>query len=332
MKCSVIIPAFNAGETIRKCLESVFNSDFKDFEVIVVDDASTDDTLKIAQEFPAKIIKIKHQRGKSYARNTGASHARNIGEKKAECDILVFIDSDIVIGKDTLGKIVTIFEKRPEITSIAGVLSKTHSNKNYFSQYKNLYMNYILNKCPEYVDFIYGSCCAIRKEHFESYDLTYTFGQDTELGARLSVKGHKMLLDKDIQVVHLKKHSFLSFVRNDFIIPYYWSRLFIEQRKWKGLLKRKRVFHARGAQLLSIIVSFLLLLSVFINSFMGIFFFLCFLSLNAYFFLFLYKERGFTFMIRSVFITLLDMFVMGIGVIFGFAACIKPKRNKQING
>lgn len=82
---SVIIPVFNREETIKRALESVFNQTYKDFEVIVIDDGSTDKTLSLAKEFPVEIITQK---------NHGVSHARNRGIEKARGEYIALLDSD----------------------------------------------------------------------------------------------------------------------------------------------------------------------------------------------------------------------------------------------
>jgi Glycosyltransferases involved in cell wall biogenesis len=98
---SAVIPVYNGKKTVGDCLESVFNSDYKNFEVIVVDDKSTDNSLEIISKFPCKVIKVNN--------NVGAAAARNRGAEASRGEVLFFLDSDIVIEKDTLDKIVKNF-------------------------------------------------------------------------------------------------------------------------------------------------------------------------------------------------------------------------------
>jgi len=309
MQCSVIIPAFNAGKTIGKCLTAIFNSDFKEFEVIVVDDASKDNTVAVAGEFGCKINSLNKNSGSSYCRNTGAEAAHG--------DILVFIDADVVINKTTLGKIVETLSSKTDIVGIVSIFSKPYPNSNFFSQYKGLYMHYIFNKCPSYIDFIHSSCFGIRRKYFEPYDVTYKIGEDTELGMRLSSKGYKILLDKDLEVIHLKKYSFGAFIKNDFKVPYAWTRLLIERKVLNRLARKRRFFHARGTQLLSIAASFLLLGAIFLSPILAVLFGVFFIALNSHFLLFLYNEKGPLFAIKAVFVTWIDALVMGAGVMAG---------------
>src|SRR3989344_8458689 len=103
---SIIVPVYNDQVFLEKCLTSIFSSDYKDFEVIVVDDHSKDNSVNIAKKFPCKIIELKT--------NEGVANARNQGADTAKGDILVFFDSDIMIEKDTLSK----FAKAHEDSSI----------------------------------------------------------------------------------------------------------------------------------------------------------------------------------------------------------------------
>ena len=98
---SVIIPIYNSISTIKECLDTVFNSDFKNFEVIVISDNSTDDSVKIAKEYKCKIIELPENNGPAFARNVGADNAKG--------DILFFVDSDVIIKKNALTHISEIF-------------------------------------------------------------------------------------------------------------------------------------------------------------------------------------------------------------------------------
>ena len=100
---SLIIPFFNSDQTIKECLDSVFNNKFKDYEVITVSDKSTDNSLNIVRNYNCKIIELNENRGPAFARNTGANSASG--------DVLFFLDSDCILKNDALNNINTIFRK-----------------------------------------------------------------------------------------------------------------------------------------------------------------------------------------------------------------------------
>ena len=95
MKISIIIPVYNSSLTLNECLNSIFSSKYYDFEVIVVSGNSTDNSVEIAKKYKTKIIELTENKGPALARNRGA--------EIAEGEILLFIDSDVIINKDTHG-------------------------------------------------------------------------------------------------------------------------------------------------------------------------------------------------------------------------------------
>ena len=89
-KISVIIPVYNAQEYLKDCLDSVLNQTFKDFEVICVNDNSTDESLNILKDYERKDNRLTILTGKG----TGAGGARNVGLNSAKGEYLLFLDAD----------------------------------------------------------------------------------------------------------------------------------------------------------------------------------------------------------------------------------------------
>ena len=100
-KISVIIPVYNAEKTIRRCLESIMSSEYEEYEVIVVDDGSTDNSASILFEYANRDrrVKIINQP------NSGPSIARNKGLELAEGEIIAFVDSDDYVRNDYLDQL-----------------------------------------------------------------------------------------------------------------------------------------------------------------------------------------------------------------------------------
>lgn len=97
-KISVIVPVYNVEKYLNRCIDSILNQTFEDFELILVDDGSTDKSLKICDEYKIKDgrIKVIHKK------NGGVSSARNTGIDKATGEYITFVDSDDYISNDTL--------------------------------------------------------------------------------------------------------------------------------------------------------------------------------------------------------------------------------------
>lgn len=87
MKLSVIIPVYNTGKYIKRCLDSILSQNIEDVEIICVDDGSTDDSLQILQEYFDKILIIKQP-------NSGSGVARNTALIQAKSEYILFVDSD----------------------------------------------------------------------------------------------------------------------------------------------------------------------------------------------------------------------------------------------
>ena len=101
MRYSIIVPAYNTEKYIDKCLKSIFSNTYKNFEVIIVNDGSTDKTEDIINKYIKKYDNIIYIKQK----NMGLSLARNNGVRKATGDYLLFIDSDDYVEKNLLENI-----------------------------------------------------------------------------------------------------------------------------------------------------------------------------------------------------------------------------------
>jgi len=108
-KISIIIPVYNAGKTIEKCVESILHNDYSDCEIILINDGSTDDSWKILEGYGKKYpdrMKIFNQE------NQGVAKTRNFGISLATAEYVMFIDCDDWIENDYLEKFVTEIETK----------------------------------------------------------------------------------------------------------------------------------------------------------------------------------------------------------------------------
>ena len=110
-KFSIIMPVYNVEKYLEKSLNSVLNQTNKDFEVIVVDDGSTDNSSKICDEYKKKDKRIKV----IHKENGGLSDARNEGVKKALGEYIIFLDSDDYWDKDLLKEISKSLDNNPDL-------------------------------------------------------------------------------------------------------------------------------------------------------------------------------------------------------------------------
>ncbi len=317
---SIIIPMYNSEKTIRECLGHVYNSDYKNFEVIVVDDGSTDNSTKIASKFPCKLIKLKKNKGWSIARNTGAQEAKG--------EILVFIDSDILIKKRTLNQILASFNEKLNVSLVVGVISKENKYSNFSSQYKTLRLHYSYMQMPKHISMTSCQITAIKRGVFEKsgcFDKEYDGVEDTELGQRLTTRGHKIYLNKKIQVMHNQKYSFLGLLKKDFKRAILWTKLLLRGERWENIVKERRFGYESINTAFSIVAVYFTIILFFLSVMyrqitywvLVILLISTFLLLNLKFFRFLRKEGGLVFWMRSILMTIIYMLVVGQGIFIG---------------
>jgi peptidoglycan/xylan/chitin deacetylase (PgdA/CDA1 family) len=110
---SIVIPALNEERLLPDCLESLRNQDYEgEYEVIVADNGSTDNTAKIAREFGAKVVSCLEKKNVFYARQVGADAACG--------DIIAQADADTVYPRDWLTRIADHFSSHPDTVAVAG--------------------------------------------------------------------------------------------------------------------------------------------------------------------------------------------------------------------
>ena len=110
-KISVIVPVFNASKTIKKCIESILNQTSPVFEIVLVNDGSTDNSEQVIKKYKEKYDNIKY-----YSKeNSGVANTRNYGIEKATGNYILFIDSDDYIEQDLIEKCSKYIEQGIEL-------------------------------------------------------------------------------------------------------------------------------------------------------------------------------------------------------------------------
>jgi glycosyltransferase involved in cell wall biosynthesis len=334
MKISFVVPLFNAEKTIAKTLDSLSKVDYDDYEVIVVDDCSTDSSIEIAKKYNCRIL---HKDEKS-----GAAGARNLGVEQATGDLIFFIDSDILIDPGSGKQIAKIFKEQEEVVAIVGILSKDNPYQNFSSQYKNLHMHFYMEKMPRYISCIYTSVTAVRRETFKKvgfFDsktcrMCNASVEDIDLGQRIADAGYKIVLDPELQVVHLREFSFKGLISNDFRRAIDWSLLFFQKNGLMRSISDGIFAYLPLSAILGTIISPFVMLSLILFLLSGYKLFLgsclvlggIFLILNNSFLRFLLKEKGANFFIKAVLFLYFDNIVAVTGSFIGLLLTIFSKK------
>lgn len=226
---SIIVPVHNGGEAFRACLDHLAAAKPASAELIVVDDGSTDGSAKLACESGAKVLSTGGRRGPAYARNLGASAASG--------DILFFIDADVAAHPDTIQRIAAAFQSDPGLDALIGSYDDSPEAPDFISQYKNLMHHFVHQSGRQEASTFWSGCGAIRRDLFlkhSGFDESYSRPaiEDIELGYRLQQDGRKIVLDRNVQVKHLKRWTLAGLVKTDVMdrgVP--WTELILRDGK-----------------------------------------------------------------------------------------------------
>lgn len=215
---SIVIPCHNSAKTIGLCLDRVLNSktDFQ-FEVVVVDDLSTDNTADIVKSFPSVHLVRLNQKG-------GASVARNAGVRASRGEVIFFIDSDCLIQADTLSIVVKAYLKNPDSIT-GGSYTPLPYDNDFFSKFQSVFVNYSELKSIE-PDYVATHAMVIKKDVFNRIggfeEMFMPILEDVEFSHRATAKGVKLLMDRSLLVTHVFNFNLSKSLRNAVKKTIYW--------------------------------------------------------------------------------------------------------------
>lgn len=329
MKLSIIIPAKDASATLKRCLDSIHVEEPFLNEIILVDDGSTDDTILIANSYSkVKVVQTATER-------RGVAAARNLGAKTASSEIILFVDSDIILPLNAL-KIIEKAFSVPTVNAIVGLLDPNSAFKNFASDYKNLWIHYTYLIQPSQTSLFYTSIAAIKRElflAFGGFDESYLRPglEDTDFGNSLYQAGKAVHLIPELTAIHIKKYCLSNLFKLDFKRAQGLVKIQL-RRGIKGL-KRGNLSSVPHGFILSILpaafsfcflsLAFLLFrVDILILAIAG--FFLTF-YLNRGFLTFLKQIRGIKFAMKSFLFIVTDSVVLILGAAFAIIEYLMGK-------
>lgn len=226
----VVVPARNAGRTLGACLDAILAQSPRPRRVIVVDDGSSDRTALIASVKGCEVLRT----GDPRTRATGPMAPRFAGARAAlPCGQLVFVDADVVLPAGAMDLLCGPLASG-EAAAVTGMLDGSAPTGTWWGDFKSEYMEHIFSGRPRKVSFLYGSAFAVRADLFEVFEpVSAPFGSlvaDSELGLRLAASGRTVLLEHRLKLAHLRPHTALSLMRNDYVIPFLFARLCVAYR------------------------------------------------------------------------------------------------------
>jgi GT2 family glycosyltransferase len=229
---SVIVPVHNAESTLRPCLESIFANRGVNHEVIVVDDASDDASVRIAAGFPCRLILL--------ASNIMAANCRNLGAQHARSNLLVFFDSDQVMKPDTLARFAEALRSHREVDAVVASFEADTPVPGFFAKFKNFRHHWVHQQARLEGVTLASGFTAIRRDVFlehGGFEPAYKPSciEDVALGHKLHRHGHRIQFRREIQVTHLKSYTMGSLLKSDLLdraIP--WTELALRSGMWRN--------------------------------------------------------------------------------------------------
>ncbi|HXV77349.1 MAG TPA: glycosyltransferase [Candidatus Polarisedimenticolaceae bacterium] len=204
-RSSVIIPVRNDAERLTKLLASFEPRDWEQHEVLVVDDGSTDDTVAAAARFPARVVRLE--------RTVGPAAARNHGARVARWPILVFVDSDVVLGPGALTRLIGWFDDSLA-SGVSTIASATPENPGFVARYCAVTDKHVCEHWDAPAGGAAGDRCtwfstrlgAIRADIFAEvggFDARFERPsiEDAEFSVRLA-RSHTLVLDRGVAHTH----------------------------------------------------------------------------------------------------------------------------------
>jgi glycosyltransferase involved in cell wall biosynthesis len=237
MKYSVIIPAYQAAAQLANCLSAVQQQtiDRAQYEIIVVDDGSTDDTAQVAEralrDFPvAQVIRAEHG---------GPANARNLGAWAAQGDLLLFTDADCEPAPDWIECFARVFAD-PSISGAKGT---------YATRQRSLIARFVQQEYEERydhtrrqtkIDFIdTHSACYLREVFVENHGFDAVFFptiavEDQEFSFRLAERGHRLVFVPEAVVYHQHNTTLARYFRRKYFIGH-WKMYLLRRYPGKAV-------------------------------------------------------------------------------------------------
>jgi glycosyltransferase involved in cell wall biosynthesis len=218
VKFSVVIPTYNRAATLRQTLTALMAQDYPDYEIIVVDDGSTDGTrAMIAREFPQVRYIYQQNRGPAAARNRGIAHARG--------EIIAFTDDDCVPPRDWLARLADGYARYPDVVGVGGYLEAPDEvlQRAPLARYERFIARRVFRVSER--EYVGGFECpaggtnniAYRRailERVGGFDesFPYAAGEDADLKWRICQLGARLLY-VPVKMTHLQTYTWESFKR-----------------------------------------------------------------------------------------------------------------------
>lgn len=201
-KISVLMTVFNAEKFIKESILSILNQTYRNFELIIVDDLSKDDSSRIISDFSDDRIKFFKSKNK-----LGRTKALNFGLKKCSSNFIAIQDADDISNIERLMKTAKIFENNLDIGLVCSDYEKFSDHKKSEETLSNYDMKKFFS-ILKYKNLIPHSSITFKRDYFEKdflYDESYIYAQDYDLILKF-LKNSKIFLINE-KLVKIRNHK-----------------------------------------------------------------------------------------------------------------------------
>ena len=312
---SVVIPSHNTALELKLSLEALLENDITNVEILIVDDASTDSTAKVA----AAVAQGQKEGAASLQylplkQRSGPAAARNEGLKRAKNPYVLFLDSDVVLPRQSLQWLresLDLYSHRSDIAGVLGSYAEAIPWDDFLTNFRNLSICFLYKSTNTLSPYLHTPIFCVKKEILEEiggFDPQFKWAEDFRLGILLGSQGFRFLIDRKIEGVHLKRYQLRTILRED------WRRVGdLRAMKLEGEQKRFALRAHRFRRLLSVALPgpvLIFALLTFVGPIFGkiacsllALFYLC----NLPFLFYLRGQRGVGFALKAALFLFLEM-------------------------
>jgi len=246
---SIVVPVYNAEKTLIKCIESILRLDYNDYEIIFVDDGSTDNSKNIINSFAER-----HENIRLFEQtNNGPASARNSGIKKSSGDIIFFTDSDVVVPVDWVTGMLHYFDD--ERLGAAGGGITPYSINALSEKFEQHRRERLYGDQKRFVDALPACNLAVRTtvlKEIDCFDESFKLAsyEDYDLCFRIRDKGYTIFYDPAISVIHFHSQAWNGVFRRGYI----HGREGVKLRKKRSISTARELIGLAGILFLPIFV------------------------------------------------------------------------------
>jgi GT2 family glycosyltransferase len=228
VRVSVIVPFHRNLSQLERCLRPLTGRP-RDVELIVVADGAVEDCRPLVTAAGGSLVAIDGPQGPAIARNRGAAVARG--------EVLLFVDSDVVVPAGNISSVIERFEADPRLDAVFGAYDEAPADPGFVSQYKNLAHSFVHQSSASEARTFWAGFGAVRRLAFVEvggFDERFRRPsmEDIDLGYRMFARGRRIAMDHTLRVCHLKRWTLRSLVTTDVLdrgIP--WTQLILRERR-----------------------------------------------------------------------------------------------------